>query len=90
MKIIYNKYLPLKGFMAINLFGVVFARKECCPLPAKTTTHEAIHTAQMRELLYLVFYVWYGVEWVVRLIQYRDTIAAYYNIPFEREARASV
>lgn len=27
-KVIYNKYLPIKGYVAINLFGLVFARKE--------------------------------------------------------------
>lgn len=32
MKVIYNPILPFKGFAAINLFGVVFARRECKPL----------------------------------------------------------
>ena len=48
--------------------------------------HEAIHIRQGRELLWLIFYLWYGVEWFVRLIQYWDRIQAYYNISFEREA----
>lgn len=55
MKIIYNKLIPFKGFAAINLFGVLFARKECKPLSERTINHEAIHTAQMRELLYVGF-----------------------------------
>lgn len=86
MKIIYNQYLPKKGFRAINLFGVVFARKEYAPLSARTINHEAIHTAQIRELLYVFFYLFYAFEWLFRLVQYRDRHKAYRNISFEREA----
>lgn len=86
MKVIYNKYIPFKGYVAINLFGLVFARKEFKPLSRVTENHERIHTAQMRELLFVFFYLWYGIEWIVRLIQYRDSKEAYLNISFEREA----
>lgn len=86
MKVIYNKYIPFKGYAAINLFGLVFARKEFKPLSRITENHERIHTAQMKELLYLFFYLWYVIEWVIRLIQYRDSKVAYLNISFEREA----
>lgn len=86
MKVIYNKRLPIKGYTAINLFGIIFARKEFKPISERTLNHELIHTAQMKELLYIFFYLWYGIEWLVRLIQYRDRLSAYYNISFEREA----
>ena len=86
MKVIYNKCLPIKGYAAINLLGIIFARKEFKPLSRITENHERIHTAQMRELLYVFFYLWYGFEWIVRLIQYRDRKEAYLNISFEREA----
>lgn len=39
MKIIYNKWIPFKGFCAINLFGVIFARKGCKVTP-RTINHE--------------------------------------------------
>ena len=86
MKVIYNKYLPLKGYVAINLFGLVFARKDFKPLSKVTENHERIHTAQMRELLFVFFYLWYVIEWVIRLFQYRDREEAYLNMSFEREA----
>jgi hypothetical protein len=86
MKIIYNKLLPPKNFVALNLFGVIFARKEYMPIMGRTINHEAIHTAQMREMLYVFFYIWYGVEWFVRLTQYGDRRMAYRNISFEKEA----
>ena len=86
MKVIYNKYLPIKDYVAINLFGIIFARKEFNPLSRITENHERIHTAQMKELLFVFFYLWYGIEWLVRLFQYRDSKEAYLNISFEREA----
>lgn len=85
MKIVYNRLIPFKGFTAINLFGILFVRKGM-KVDAIVMEHERIHTAQMREMLYLPFYLWYGVEWLVRLIKYRNAKKAYHNIGFEREA----
>lgn len=81
---IYNNIIPFRGFTVINLFGFIFARKECEPLSKRTLNHEAIHTAQMRELLYIGFYIWYVIEWLVKLCIYGKQ--AYRNISFEREA----
>ena len=65
MKIIYNDIIPFKGYKAINLFGIVFARKSARPLSDKNKNHEAIHTAQMRELLYVPFYIVYLLDWFI-------------------------
>lgn len=62
MKIIYNRFIPFKGFKAVNLFGIVFARRECRPLSDTIVRHENIHTAQMRELFYVGFYLLYLFE----------------------------
>lgn len=87
MKVIYNNIIPFKGFSAVNLFGVVFARKECRPLSEKTINHKAIHTAQMRELLYIGFYIIYFFEWIFRLARQTYTGEdAYRNLSFEKEA----
>lgn len=83
MKIIRNNLIPFKGFKCINLFGVLFVRKECGEMSKTDLNHEAIHTAQMRELLYVPFYVLYLIGWVFRLFQKGN---AYRNISFEREA----
>ena len=86
MKIVANKYIPFKGFIAINLFGVLFVREEYKDkLSSRVLNHEEIHTKQMKEMLYVFFYLWYFVEWVVKLFIYGDD--AYWNISFEREAR---
>lgn len=87
MKIIYNKIIPFgKGFYAINLFGVLFAKGPCDRV---MINHEMIHTAQIKELGYLFFYIVYLIEWLVRIIQFRGYVAGYRNISFEREAYAN-
>lgn len=88
MKIIYNKLIPFKGFLAINLFGVFFIRKNddgSNPVITKRTiNHESIHTAQQKELLYVGFYLLYLLFWLWNLIF--ATRTAYRSIPFEIEA----
>lgn len=87
MKVIFNDWIPFKGFQAINLFGFLFIRTE---FKDKDNTilfnHEAIHTIQMQELGYLLFYVLYGLEWFFKLPFYGKS--AYDHISFEKEAYA--
>jgi len=82
MKVIHNRFIPFRGYWAINLFGVVFVRKGYT-LDDVLLHHEGIHTAQMREMLFVFFYLWYVVEWLLRLSGKGN---AYENISFEREA----
>lgn len=83
MKIIYNKFIPFKGFLAMNLFGILFVRGTERDINDVVLNHERIHTAQMKELGYILFYIIYLLEWVVRLFKKGN---AYRNISFEREA----
>jgi hypothetical protein len=48
--------------------------------------HEKIHLRQQLELLVIPFYVFYLIEFFIRLIQYKNWSLAYKNISFEREA----
>lgn len=48
MKIVRNHFIPFKGFMAVNLFGILFVRKEA-ELTSTVINHEYIHTAQMKD-----------------------------------------
>lgn len=79
MKIIINNIIPFKGFKCINLFGILFCRKQ---LDKIDINHEAIHTKQMQEMLYIPFYIWYIIEYLIKLIIGN----AYRNLSFEREA----
>ncbi len=83
MKIIINNILPPKGFLCINLFGILFCRRQ---LNSIDINHELVHTAQMKEMLYVFFYIWYVIEWFIKLFIYQDSNSAYRNISFEREA----
>lgn len=88
MKVVYNIFIPFKGFTAMNVFGLLFARKEYKGrLSQKTLNHEAIHSAQYKELGYIFFLPLYLLEWFVKLFYYgfRSKVA-YRNISFEREA----
>lgn len=86
MKTIVNDILPFKGFKAMNVFGVLLVRRGA-RMAEKDYTHEAIHTAQMKETLWVGFYVWYGVEWLVRLVANGfKAHAAYRALLMEREA----
>ena len=86
MKILYSKHFPPHGFSAINLFGVIIARKEHGDLNRIERNHELIHTRQMLEMVVVFFYIFYVIEWILRILQYRNRYKAYQNISFEREA----
>jgi hypothetical protein len=78
MRIVYNNIIPFRGFTAMMLFGVIFARKSAKPLSARTLNHEAIHAAQAREC---GGYVFFYLKYLMQCIRY-----GYRNCPFEREA----
>ena len=82
MIVIRNKYLPIRGFAAINICGILFCRPNTRLTP-RLINHERIHTAQLLEMAIVGFYVWYVVEWLVRLCRRGN---AYRQISFEREA----
>lgn len=87
MKIVYNNIIPFKGFLAINLLGILFVRsKYKGRVSERVITHETIHTKQMQEMLYVFFYLWYVVEWFIRLLFTWNPHRAYRSISFEREA----
>lgn len=73
-----------KGY-CLNLFSTIWAR-ETEWIDKYVINHERIHTEQMKELLFIPFYILYVVEWLIRLVQYRNCDQAYRNISFEREA----
>ena len=63
-------------------FGIYLSKRHLAN--AKTIRHEKIHWKQQIEMLILPFYVWYVLEWLVRLVT--DKGNAYKSISFEQEA----
>ena len=43
MRVIYNKFIPFKGYKAMNLFGIVFVRKGA-KFDAYDYNHEILYT----------------------------------------------
>lgn len=88
MKIIVNKLIPFKGYAYINLFGIIFARKDARPISEESYNHEHIHLKQMQELLWIGFYLWYCIEYVIiRLFRLMDEQNdCYRDVSFEEEA----
>ena len=85
MKIIENRFIPTKRYVAINIFGFLFCRDKS-KINDLVINHEKIHTYQQYELMFIFFYIWYGIELLINLFKYKNFIRAYYNISFELEA----
>ena len=91
MKIIYNSIIPFSGYKAINLFGVLFARKNK-KIDDKTINHESIHTKQIVECGFIFFYIIYALEYIIKkpISWFIDYVGnynyAYRSISFEQEA----
>ncbi|KAA6325464.1 hypothetical protein EZS27_025326 [termite gut metagenome] len=78
MKIVYNNFLPPRGFAAIMLFGVIFARSKYKLLAPKIVNYESIHKIQAKEVGgYFIYYLIYLFKWLK---------TGYRKNPFEREA----
>lgn len=83
MKIIQNKIIPFKGYVAITLYPFIFTRRE---LTSVELNHERIHARQQKELFIVFFYVIYLLEYLVLLIYIGNRKKAYSEISFEKEA----
>ena len=86
MFVIVTKYLIPKGFRGITIFPFVLLRNQTDVSNLIILNHERIHIRQQLELLILPFFIWYCVEFLIRLLILKDKIQAYRNISFENEA----
>ncbi len=80
------KYFVPKHFIGITIYPFIFLRESCLKEDETLVNHEKIHLRQQIEFLILPFYIWYVLEFLYRLLQYKDRNKAYKNISFEREA----
>jgi hypothetical protein len=80
-----KKILP-KHISGMALWPVILIRDRKLLLDPIFINHERIHFRQQGELLLMGFYIWYGLEFLVRWICCRNVFIAYKNISFEREA----
>jgi hypothetical protein len=81
LPIIIRKLMPDVEAITIAPLGIFHRDKK---MPWTTLNHEMIHWEQQIEMIIIPFYLWYGIEWLVKLPRYGRN--AYYLISFEKEA----
>jgi len=89
MFVIVSKYLIPKGYRGLTLFPFILVNEYSLKQDAVVINHEKIHIRQQLELLVVPFFIWYGLEFLVRWMKCGNKQAAYRNISFEREAYAN-
>lgn len=86
MFLIVAKYLIPNGYRGWAAYPFVFVKYQSDKGNPVFVNHEKIHLRQQLELLILPFFIWYFLEYFVRLLHYKNANLAYRNISFEREA----
>jgi hypothetical protein len=86
MIVLVNKFILAKGFRGISLWPFIILKSADFKNDLVLLNHEKIHLKQQAELLLIFFYLWYGIEFLIRFFQYKKRSLAYRNISFEREA----
>ncbi len=84
-----NPLLPVKGYQYMNICGILFTRNESAidRMTDSTVRHEVTHTKQIIEMGIIFYYLWYVIEWLIRLLIMADSHKAYKAISFEVESR---
>lgn len=85
MKVVRSNIFSTFGAKYVNLFGYLITSKHAVVTPVDYN-HEAIHEAQMKELLYVPFYILYFINWIVNIPLCWNLHKAYRMICFEKEA----
>lgn len=89
MFIIASKYLVMKGYRGMSVFPFIFLRNKSEAENTVLLNHEKIHIRQQTELLVVLFFAWYFIDYIIGLIKFKNHLKAYRNIIFEREAYAN-
>ena len=84
--ILISKYIVPRGYLGLTVFPFMFLKHKGLKGDIVLINHEKIHLRQQIEMLVIPFFVIYGIEFLVRLFQYKNWKIAYKNISFEREA----
>ena len=83
--IIITRFLS-KRYHAMAIWPFIFIRSRQSEKDKILINHEKIHLKQQIELLWIPFFIWYFIEFLVRLVIIRKWDKAYKNISFEKEA----
>ncbi len=86
MIVMVNKYILAKGFNGVSIWPFIILKNKKFKNDSILLNHEKIHLRQQAELFLVGFYLWYLIEYLIRILQYKNRALAYRNISFEREA----
>ena len=86
MILLVNRFLLRKKFTGVAIWPFIIFRDHQLKADTVLLNHERIHLRQQIEMLVLPFYIWYVMEFLIRILQYKNKNEAYRNISFEREA----
>ena len=90
MFVVALNWLFRKNFVGMAIFPFILLKNKNDKNDLHLVHHERIHIIQQIEMLILPFFIWYLIEYALRLIQFKfDSHKAYKNISFEREAYAN-
>ena len=89
MILLVVRFFTNKRYKGITIYPFVIVTQEEDGRNAVLLNHERIHIKQQLEMLVLPFFVWYGLEFLVRYFLYRSWKKAYRNISFEKESYAN-
>lgn len=73
-------------FNALAIWPVIILREGDLRRDPVLMHHERIHLKQQVELLWVFFFLLYVLEFLAKIVIYRELKGAYRNISFEREA----
>lgn len=88
MVIVAHKLLKNTKINGITLFPFIFLRKTSDLRNEVLINHEKIHLRQQLEMLVILFYIWYVIEYYYWYFRLKNHFLAYKYISFEREAFA--
>jgi hypothetical protein len=86
MFVVVISWLFAKNFRGLAIYPFIFLRDKTLKENPQILNHERIHLRQQIEMLWVFFFIWYGIEYLIRLYQFKNSSTAYFNISFEKEA----
>ena len=88
LKKVLSSIIPFKGYLAMTIYPWVFIRKDIAQKYTPTANrHETTHAYQQLECLWVLFFIWYLIEWFIKIpICFFVGKDAYKSISFEQEA----
>jgi hypothetical protein len=84
MKIVEAHSLKKRKIIAVTVWPFIFTYSVEKLNEGTNLQHELIHAEQQKEMLLLFFYLWYGIEFLIR--KWQGYLDPYRAISFEEEA----